>query len=118
MPSDLRDPQEQQQLAELLKVDPSTLSDWKLEPGFMDEVILLAKQRARASTVDVIHALRRSATSYGLTGASADRKLWLQYMENFAEKQQHELPPGSIIFTRPPDGGSKQANDKPQAPSG
>lgn len=35
-----------------------------------------------------------------------------------AEKHQHDLPPGSVIFTRPTDGGSKQPDNPAQAASG
>jgi hypothetical protein len=73
----------------------------------MDGVMRLANTWARQFTPDVMHAMRMSATSVGLPGASADRKLWLQYIEEWAEKQEHTGPDGGpLIIVRAPNGGS------------
>ena len=119
LPVELREPKEQRELAEALHVDPATLSDWKLESGFMDEVVRLAKAWARQYTPDVIHALQQSATMIGMPGASSDRKLWLQYMEKFAERQEHTGPDGSpLIIERSPDGGNHTKKTSAPTPPG
>jgi hypothetical protein len=117
MPSWERVPKTQQELAKKIGVDEGTLSDWKRFPGFKDEVAKLAKEWAQSFLPDVLGAMVHAAADR-LGGTAQDRKLFLQYVHDWAEKQQHELPPGMIIFNRPSDGGSKQANDQPQAPSG
>src|SRR5882672_4963242 len=116
MPSWERVPKSQQELAKRLNVDEGTLSDWKRIPGFKDEVTKLAKEWAQAFLPDVLGAMVHAAADR-LGGTAADRKLFLQYVQDWAEKQQHDFAPGSVTFNRPTD-GAKPANDKPQASPG
>lgn len=99
-PSALRIPQTQGEFADKFGIHPGTLSDWKDVPGFMDDVVKTAKRLAREFTPDVIHALRRSATSVG-PGTSPDRKLWVQYIEEWIERNENVAQPQTIIFERP-----------------
>lgn len=101
-------------MAEILGVDPATLSDWKLEEGFMDDVIHLAKRWARQFTPEVLHAMRDSATSVGQPGAPNDRKLWLQYIEKWSERVEHTGEGGGpVVFEFP--GSKKPLNTKEDA---
>ena len=96
-------------------MDEATLSDWKHIPGFKDEVAKLAKEWAQAFLPDVLGAMVHAAADR-LGGTAADRKLFLQDVQDWAEKQQHDITPGSVIFTRPTDGGHRPADNQPKAP--
>lgn len=118
LPSEFREPGSQEEFAKLYGVNPVTLSEWKQQSEFMDEVIALAKKFAREATVEVLQAMRRSATSL-MPGSHSDRKLWLEYFENFAERQEHTgkdgapLPPLTII--RAPSNDRRKKTPPPPA---
>jgi hypothetical protein len=90
MPSWERDPQDQRALAKKLQVDEGTLSDWKRIPGFMDEVADLARQWARQFIPDVFGAMVHSAADR-LGGTAQDRKLFLQYFQDWAPRERQEV---------------------------
>lgn len=119
MPSWERVPQTQQDLAKVLHVDEGTLSDWKRTPGFKDEVSRLATEWARGFLPDVLGAMVHAAVDR-LGGTAQDRKLFLQYVQDWAPKEatEHYLPAGTVIFTRSQDGGRKPKTDSAQTPSG
>ncbi len=61
IPSSMRTPGLQQQLADELGVHESTLCRWKRLPGFMDAVSTILKEELRASIPDVLQALVEQA---------------------------------------------------------
>lgn len=63
LPSDLRDPATQYELAERLHVNEATLSRWKRGEGFMDEVRSIAKTFLRDDLPEIYAAIGRKARS-------------------------------------------------------
>jgi hypothetical protein len=61
LPPVVRVPRQQRQLALLLEVHESTLSDWKRLPGFGDAVYALALRHVVSELVPVLHAQVRQA---------------------------------------------------------
>lgn len=87
LPSWERDPKTHQDLAAKLGVHPTTLSDWKQDDGFMEDVYRLARTRVRKEySSDVYH--RMGVEASGVFGNAQDRKLFLEYFEKWAPKQQ------------------------------
>lgn len=69
LPSSLRDPKQQKQLARQLEHDPATLSDWKRLPGFADAVYDLAMEVIKGDLVPVLHAQVKQALDGSLPHA-------------------------------------------------
>jgi hypothetical protein len=86
-PYSAREPKTQIELAKLLEVEEATLSDWKKREGFWDLVRAEIKDWAKEKTAEVIDAVFKGATSQDSKGQSANAKLWLQYIEDWAEKK-------------------------------
>ncbi len=61
LPKAERQPKQQQQLAKELDVSAETLSRWKSEPDFMDEVVHLARELVKHDVPDVLGTIRREA---------------------------------------------------------
>lgn len=51
----------QRDLAKEIGVDPSTLSDWKLLPGFIEEVNALARELVKHDIAEVLGVIRARA---------------------------------------------------------
>jgi hypothetical protein len=84
LPSVVRQPKTQKELAKTLGMDASTLSDWRRNPEFNSRTRGLAMSLVAESYPDVLGALVQSATSQE-RGAHRDRKLYLDWFEKFTE---------------------------------
>lgn len=89
-PSWLREPKFQQDLAKVLQVEESTLSDWKKTPGFQAEVDDLAMQWARGFFPDVVGAMVATAADR-IGGTAKDRELFLRFFRDWAPKERQEI---------------------------
>jgi hypothetical protein len=69
--------------AKKYKVNPSTLSAWKKDNNFWNEVKNLTKTWGKDRTPDVILALYKKIIK---DGGAAEVKLWLQYVDGWDEK--------------------------------
>lgn len=69
LPSAAREPKSQKQLALLLEVHETTLSDWKRLPGFADAVYDLAMEVIKGDLVPVLYAQKREALKGSLPHA-------------------------------------------------
>jgi hypothetical protein len=69
LPAASRDPRSQRQLAAMLEVHESTLSDWKKLPGFGDAVFDLAHTHLVHELVPVLHAQVKAAKNGSLPHA-------------------------------------------------
>lgn len=87
LPPGLRKPSSQRKLAKRLGVHETTLSDWKRRDDFWDLVRSFIKDWARTKTPEVVQAVFEGATMVGESGQAANAKLWLQYIEDWAERQ-------------------------------
>lgn len=92
-PKKYRTPKSQAALAKQFGVAQITLSKWKDEAGFMDDVVILARKRARKHTPFVIEALREGVAR----GNVRAMKLWLQYVEEWSEKNITDLGGETLI---------------------
>lgn len=97
LPTELRKPKKQKELAKKLKVEESTLSDWKLKKDFWNSVRKEINRWARNKTPDIILSLYKNIMA---NGKAPEIKLWFQYIENWNEKdietelkqnEEHEL---------------------------
>ncbi|MHA1225141.1 MAG: phBC6A51 family helix-turn-helix protein [Candidatus Hodarchaeales archaeon] len=88
LPSPVREPQTQLELAKELGVDFTTLSRWKRVEGFWEEVGKIRKEWGRERTPTVILGLYKKAIA---EGNAAEVKLWLKYFEDWDEKQVVKL---------------------------
>lgn len=61
LPKAERRPKLQRDLAKEIGVDPSTLSDWKLLPGFIEEVNALARELVKHDIAEVLGVIRARA---------------------------------------------------------
>lgn len=84
LPEPLREPRTQKELAVVLRVDESSLSDWKKRDGFWDEVKKELRTWSKEKTPNVIMGLYRKAVR---DGTAQEAKLWLQYIEDWIETQ-------------------------------
>ncbi|MFI5240793.1 MAG: phBC6A51 family helix-turn-helix protein [Candidatus Saccharimonadia bacterium] len=75
LPTLLRAPREQQELAKQLGVDAATLSDWKKRDDFWSSVQTEIQLWSRDRTADVIYALYKRIVT---TGDPSAAKLWFQ----------------------------------------
>ena len=86
VPQVMRELKTQGDFSKKFEVSETTLSEWKARDGFWDDV---AKQRRlffKDKTSNVVASIYRAA----LESSPADRKLWLQYIEEWSEKQELE----------------------------
>jgi hypothetical protein len=83
LPKELREPKTQVELSKKFRVGEDTLSSWKKQRGFWDEVAKKRKEWSREKTSDVIYALYKRIVE---TGNSAEVKLWFQLMEDWSER--------------------------------
>lgn len=86
LPSALRKPKDQKKLAKELGVDETTLSNWKKRDDFWDLVRVNIKGWAKGKTPEVIQSIFIGATMNGEAGQAANAKLWLQWVDEWAEK--------------------------------
>ena len=91
VPSAVREPRSQQELARQLERDPATLSSWKKLPGFADAVYVLAVERVVADLVPVLHAQVAQAKKGSLPHAQ-----WLfELVGKWSPKQRLEHTGGT-----------------------
>lgn len=87
LPSAVREPKSQKQLAHLLEHDPATLSDWKRLPGWHDAVYALAIVHVIGELVPVLHAQVKEAKKGSLPHAQ-----WLfEVAGKWTPKQRTEV---------------------------
>lgn len=87
LPEEFRSPKNQGEFAQKFGVCQDTLSDWKKIGGFWDEVKAERQRWGKERTPNVILGLYRKAVK---EGNAAEAKLWLQYIEGWAEKKDIE----------------------------
>lgn len=88
-PEPFRDLKTDQDFAEKYNVNDSTLSEWRKRLGFYDAVQKENRQMwGRKLTPNVLAGLYRRAVKHG---NAQEVKLWLQYIEDWAEKNKHEF---------------------------
>ena len=86
IPSKIRTPSKQKELAEILGVSQERLCQIKKEDGFHEQVNEYRKVFFKQFTSDIIDALRKKAES----GDHKSGKLFLQYVEDFKETTRQE----------------------------
>lgn len=91
LPQTTRTPSTQEELAKKLGVNEVTLSVWKRRPDFWDQVRAFIKEWAKDSTAEIIQAIKKGALMVGEKGQAANARLWLQYVEDWAEKKDISL---------------------------
>lgn len=91
LPQVKREPSTQKEFAIKLGVNEATLSLWKRREDFWDLVRGFIKEWAKDSTAEIIEAIKQGALMVGEKGQAANAKLWLQYIEDWAEKQDISL---------------------------
>lgn len=79
-----RDPLTQQGLAELLRVNESTLCRWKLLPGFMDEVRRLITASLGDVYHDVMHSFKQEATK----GSYQHQRTYFEMLGVYTPRQE------------------------------
>jgi len=72
----------QDQFAEIYKVSPNTLSEWKKRPDFERRTDELLMELGKSKTVDVVQGMYMSAVK----GNPMSQMLWLQYFKKFNPK--------------------------------
>lgn len=70
------------------KINHDTLVKWKKDQEFWDAVAMTLKKWGKDRTPDVIMGLYRNAVK---SGNAAEAKLWLQYFEDWKEKNETDL---------------------------
>ena len=83
LPKELREPKTQVELSKKFRVGQDTLSSWKKQKGFWDEVSKKRKEWSREKTSDVVYSLYKRIIE---TGNSSEVKLWFQIIEDWSEK--------------------------------
>ncbi len=83
LPKELREPRTQVELSKKFRVGEDTLSSWKKQRGFWEEVAKKRKDWSKEKTSDVIYSLYKRILE---TGNSAEVKLWFQLMEDWSER--------------------------------
>lgn len=91
LPNALREPKTQKQLAKKLKVSEVILSEWKKKDNFWDLVRANIKDWAKGKTPEVVQAIFNGALMYGESGQAANAKLWLQWVDDWAEKSDFNI---------------------------
>lgn len=85
LPTSERKPPQQQDLAELLGVNPVTLSRWKKLDGLVDEARQRARKRIQEHAPDVYGSIAREA----IGGSPQHAKLFLDLMGDLIQKVEH-----------------------------
>ncbi len=94
MPSDMRLPLTQGQLARELKMDDGTLSDWKHIPGFYDEVNKLVDEHFADDYAPIVESFKREARN----GSYQHQKTYFEMLGKYLPKQQVELSGGISLI--------------------
>lgn len=97
IPTPMRKPQKQDDLAKELGIHTTTLSRWKLIPEFYRDVRSKIKASLRNELPDVFYALRNKIYK---DGDAREIKLFLQWVDDFIEKTEVEHK-GEITTTNP-----------------
>lgn len=87
LPSEMRKPKHQGELAKQLGVDSGTLSDWKRSPDLWDQVRKLVDEGVKEHHADVISATVKAAKC----GNIQAQNLYLEYIQNWSEGKRHEI---------------------------
>jgi transcriptional regulator with XRE-family HTH domain len=88
LPSNVRIPATQKELAQQLNVTEATLSHWKDKEDYPKRKMELMKKWSKDGTPDVIDALLYKAKR----GDVRAIELWIKYVEEWAETQRIEQP--------------------------
>jgi hypothetical protein len=88
-PEPLRDPQTQGEFARLHNVNEATLSRWRREPEFWDEVKKGIKVWNKERLPNVLAALYKNILK---NGHGVDVKMWLQWVDDWKEKSDVDNP--------------------------
>lgn len=72
----------QEQFAQIYKVNPATLSEWKKRPDFDRRTDELLMELGKSKTMDVVQGMYLSAVK----GNPMSQMLWLQYFKKFNPK--------------------------------
>ncbi len=83
-PIPLRTPKTQEELAVEIGIDDDTFANWKRREGFWDRVLEETKHWGKDKTATVLLSLYQKAIT---DGDAARVKLWLQYINDWVEKQ-------------------------------
>lgn len=83
LPTELRVPKTQRELAKKFGVGEDTLSEWKRRNGFWEEVTDKRKAWGRERTPDVMLALFKRIQR---TGSAPEVRLWLEVVEEWQSK--------------------------------
>jgi hypothetical protein len=83
LPTPLREPKGQTEFATKWGVSPPTLLKWKKKQEFWEKMANYRREWARDKTSDVINGLFKNAVN---RGSAAEVKLWLQVVEDWAER--------------------------------
>lgn len=90
LPTELREPSTQRELALQFKIGEDTLSDWKKRDGFWTDVENKRKSWGKDKTSDVLHSLYKKATK---TGDPRAVRLWFEIVEDkrFNDKSAEQV---------------------------
>lgn len=94
LPHELREPPTQELFAKKFGIHIDTTTDWKKREGFWTDVKKKRNDWAKSKTPDVINALYKKAVK---EGNAAEAKLWLQYVDEWTEKQALDVESNSTI---------------------
>lgn len=83
LPTELRQPKTQQDLAKEFGVGQDTLSEWKQRPDFWEDVSKKRREWGRERTPDVLLALFKRIQK---TGGAAEVRLWMECIEGWQSK--------------------------------
>lgn len=93
-PKHFRDLKTQMEFQIEYNVSHGTLANWKNDPHFWEDVDRAVKEWAKEKTPDVIAAMYARIMK---TGDPQAIKLWLQYIQGWAEKMVHEKEIGENL---------------------
>ena len=94
LPRELRQPPNQKLLSKHLNVPERTLSVWKSQSRFKKDVKEAIYKWTRDKTPDVLNSLYKTAVRHG---NAKEVKLWLEFVENWAESQRVEVDKPILI---------------------
>ena len=83
-PQVMRELKTQEDFANKFGVAETTLSEWKARDGFWDDVARARRLFFKDKTSNVVASIYKAA----LGASPQDRKLWLQYIEEWSEKEE------------------------------
>lgn len=89
LPEPLRDPKTQGEFASQHGVHENTLSKWRRDPKFWEEVREGVKTWNKDRLPNVMAALYKTILT---KGSGVEAKLWLQWVDNWKEKTEVENP--------------------------